>query len=1159
VLLAEDIPEGEDVAEGEEPPRKGESWAWSNVSHVIPDAIRDAPADAAAGVWENELAQLDANDVARADMSYSEYNGAKPTKSAPIPLTRDHITAVLNTSIVVEVYCGSERNPEIDTLVGRAVFGTETWNGERLVGAENSMARVLTYAGGVDVVIPVEPPAPDDGGETGEDGGEEENTGPAFSEPVSVGVRVHASEALLSFCRGARVFTCLAGGIPMLDAEGAVPIPEAWKIPCTETEAKESDGAWESLEFSVACNLPNAAPGGSSAAAAAAAVVATQEEDKEEDKGLASEGDGFAQQTPAATHSEVGKLGGGRGLPFPYVKASADESDDAEPAADSDSALGTVHAVSQVDASTLAVSWSSSAQPATLMRAFVPGADVKSLISAANAPNPASWIVTVSRSLFEGEASPSAEEDTGEGDAPAEDTPSSPASSYVVSVPLISTLSAPGVANMLSRCDMKDVCPAAVPEVLTGEEEKVVEEEEEVEEGDRPRRKKSEQGPVLILYAQFNAPLVAAPPPPPEPKLMPSDLIPPRPAPPRAPAVSAAKVLRSEVRSAANSIVSEIYSLFGDDMKSQQATELAGQESSTVEQRRRRLLYHLNTCGAYNVLRDRLKHSMGRLVKERFPAESSLSPGSIEHGKFISDLYVFLMEEVFSVMNDMFSEASGGATIREGAPATKGAAKGDAKEGKEKKEDDGGSIGPGVDSTVVLARLGALAKEAELAGDMMLAARYHQDRVVASEDAASSRHVREVPGGGSSPWLDYASFSARMGDFDKAEECCREAVSLSLPVSSSAPGVQSGDADPDALLMQSALLCRKGDLKNAKVMLSPLIDRANSMASTMLSIVHLNCERETIKAEKAMQGALTACGGDASARFDLYHNLAAMLVHQGFADLADFTLGIAAREGRPVSAVDDSGAGEKEAGDEGKSVSSSPSAGNDETLAWEATNMSNPQRVKHLWLGGAVSMTLGKLQRAEKLLRAAIEVEESSGEAWSVLGHVLAIGPQSNSAAASAFQTALPLLEATSPGAESALPVAQLAQVYNSLGALYLQEDSSNCNPGAAKEVFLRACRVAPTSTSWLGAGIAAMMMGAFNEAEDALSEANILNNQNPRIWGYLALLCATNGRIEEAEQAMNQAIKLDIADASLLQKIGSAYAEQGHLTKSRDVLAMSQ
>lgn len=48
-----------------------------------------------------------------------------------------------------------------------------------------------------------------------------------------------------------------------------------------------------------------------------------------------------------------------------------------------------------------------------------------------------------------------------------------------------------------------------------------------------------------------------------------------------------------------------------------------------------------------------------------------------------------------------------------------------------------------------------------------------------------------------------------------------------------------------------------------------------------------------------------------------------------------------------------------------------------------------------------------------------------------------------------------------------------------------------------------------------------------LSEAEDALSEANILNNKDPEVWGYLSLLCLKTGRKIEAEQAYKYAIKV--------------------------------
>ena len=51
--------------------------------------------------------------------------------------------------------------------------------------------------------------------------------------------------------------------------------------------------------------------------------------------------------------------------------------------------------------------------------------------------------------------------------------------------------------------------------------------------------------------------------------------------------------------------------------------------------------------------------------------------------------------------------------------------------------------------------------------------------------------------------------------------------------------------------------------------------------------------------------------------------------------------------------------------------------------------------------------------------------------------------------------------------------------------------------------------------------------LGELSEAEDALSEANILNNSDPEVWGYLSLVCLKTGRRLEAEQSYKYAIKV--------------------------------
>jgi len=81
--------------------------------------------------------------------------------------------------------------------------------------------------------------------------------------------------------------------------------------------------------------------------------------------------------------------------------------------------------------------------------------------------------------------------------------------------------------------------------------------------------------------------------------------------------------------------------------------------------------------------------------------------------------------------------------------------------------------------------------------------------------------------------------------------------------------------------------------------------------------------------------------------------------------------------------------------------------------------------------------------------------------------------------------------------------------------------------------------------------------LGLLNEAEEALAEANIIDNRNPTVWGYLALMCATiePRRNQESDQCMRQAIKLNLMDSELLARIGNAYKVDGRFDMAEAAL----
>ena len=55
------------------------------------------------------------------------------------------------------------------------------------------------------------------------------------------------------------------------------------------------------------------------------------------------------------------------------------------------------------------------------------------------------------------------------------------------------------------------------------------------------------------------------------------------------------------------------------------------------------------------------------------------------------------------------------------------------------------------------------------------------------------------------------------------------------------------------------------------------------------------------------------------------------------------------------------------------------------------------------------------------------------------------------------------------------------------------------------------------------------LQLDELRNAEDALSEANILNNEDPEVWGYLSMVCLRTGRALEAEQAFKYSLKVNI------------------------------
>ncbi len=91
-----------------------------------------------------------------------------------------------------------------------------------------------------------------------------------------------------------------------------------------------------------------------------------------------------------------------------------------------------------------------------------------------------------------------------------------------------------------------------------------------------------------------------------------------------------------------------------------------------------------------------------------------------------------------------------------------------------------------------------------------------------------------------------------------------------------------------------------------------------------------------------------------------------------------------------------------------------------------------------------------------------------------------------------------------------------------------------------ARVVFMKCCKNAnaehpPSTTAWLYLGISCLRLGDYTAAEDALTQANILDHLNPRVWGWMTILNLTSsnngGRRVQAEKCYKEARRLGIKD----------------------------
>jgi predicted Zn-dependent protease len=131
----------------------------------------------------------------------------------------------------------------------------------------------------------------------------------------------------------------------------------------------------------------------------------------------------------------------------------------------------------------------------------------------------------------------------------------------------------------------------------------------------------------------------------------------------------------------------------------------------------------------------------------------------------------------------------------------------------------------------------------------------------------------------------------------------------------------------------------------------------------------------------------------------------------------------------------------------------------------------------------------------------------------------------------------------------------RMARIYLWIGKYY-----------EAKDVLIKACRLTPSTSTWLGLAIACYRQKEVDQAEQALCEANILDPHNPEVWGMLCVVCleAQPPKMQEAEMAMKQALKFGLNTSEtwpvgygkfIVEQIASLYAKEGRYAPAASML----
>ncbi|XP_014787504.1 cilia- and flagella-associated protein 70 [Octopus bimaculoides] len=515
-----------------------------------------------------------------------------------------------------------------------------------------------------------------------------------------------------------------------------------------------------------------------------------------------------------------------------------------------------------------------------------------------------------------------------------------------------------------------------------------------------------------------------------------------------------------------------------------------------MEERKQRLLFHLNTSGKYFTYKERLKHAVVKIVREKYLKTNDFDDKE-KLQEFLSELYIFLVDEMNIAINKFLNIQ------------------------------DQPSVPEPLADTIQLKQF---AEEAEMNGNMTLASKYHEECII--KDRNHPQH-----------WIDYAIFCLGCLDYDKAEQCARECIAIDQQNHDGLllVGILSGFKNlyevgetffeaalsiyPESILGWTLLgLLYDGAANEMRAEMAFHEAERLNIAQTVAEAHKKKVENEPNGEEESQQSSLNDKEEAVAEepKFERQNSNKFLGIRPDIRIKSDMS---------NLSQIEEEYLPSHEPEPEFSIymitaewlIKFKVFRLAERALAHELLQSSEKPSIQYFWCLAKMSIFKKEFTEAENYLNEALMISQEYPETWALLGHVKYLtGDVSKSQ--NHYERTLAFVNDTQ----------DIHSVFLRLGSIYLQDKKFP----EARDIFLMACKGSPSSVTWLGVAIACYRMDMLYEAESALCEANILNNMDPEIWAYLALVCLKHKRIYEAEQSFKYSIKLGLNDKEILQEI---------------------